>query len=688
MPVPSAQSFAPLPLASSLQLLDWAFIILSLGIVISIGAFARRYMKSVADFMSGSRLAGRYLLAVASTEMGAGAVVFVAMFERVAVSGFSLTWWGWLSAPVMLIFTIMGWVTYRFRETRCLTLAQFFEVRYSRSFRIFNGGLAFLAGIANFGIIPAVGARCMVFFFGLPQTISVGGFHIETFILLMALFLTITLFITLAGGFITVMVTDCVEGILSQIFYLVIIATLLLLFSWQDISSTLAVAEPGKSRLNPFDSFGLSDFNLWYVLMGLAVTVYGRMAWQNAGSYNTAAITPHEGRMAGVLGAWREMGKTSVVVLLAVCAVTFLNDPKYTAAAAPAHEVISQLESPQIQKQMTVPAALSEFLPAGVKGMLIAILLMGVFGGDSTHLHSWGSIFVQDVVMPLRRKPFSPKNHILALRLGIIGVALFSFVFGSLFRQTEYIFMWWAVTTAIYVGGAGSAIIGGLYWKKGTTAGAWAGLITGSILSVTGIILRTTSNGQFPLNGIQISFCAMLAAIIVYVTVSLLTHRKDFNLEKMLHRGRYAIAQPEVEEAALLSVPQKRSFWLKVIGIDDEYSPKDKLIAGALFGWSMSWSIVFLVGTVWNIIIPWPLAWWSGFWHIAGIGIPIFITLVTSVWFTWGGLHDIRALFHRLQHHKSASSDDGFVVGHQNLDEIHGHSGEVTAAKRELQLKR
>jgi len=688
MPAPTAQFLSSLPLASSLQLADWLFIGLSLGIVISIGAFARRYMKSVADFMSGSRLAGRYLLAVASTEMGAGAVVFVAMFERVAVSGFSLTWWGWLSAPVMLIFTIMGWVTYRFRETRCLTLAQFFEIRYSRSFRIFNGGLAFLAGIANFGIIPAVGARCMVFFFGLPQTVHVGVFKIETFILLMALFLIITLFITLAGGFITVMVTDCVEGILSQIFYLVIIATLLLLFSWQDISNTLAVAEPGKSRLNPFDSFGLSDFNLWYVLMGLAVTIYGRMAWQNAGSYNTAAITPHEGRMAGVLGAWREMGKTSVVVLLAVCAVTFLNDPKYAEAAAPAHEVISHLESPQIQKQMTVPAALSEFLPAGVKGMLIAILLMGVFGGDSTHLHSWGSIFVQDVVMPLRRKPFSPKNHIRALRLGIIGVALFAFIFGSLFRQTEYIFMWWAVTTAIYVGGAGSAIIGGLYWKKGTTGGAWAGLLTGSILSVTGIILRTISNGHFPLNGIQISFCAMLAAIIVYVAVSLLTHKEDFNLEKMLHRGRYAITQPETKKVSPEPAPQRRSFWLKVIGIDSEYSPKDRLIAGALFGWSMTWSVVFLVGTAWNIISPWPLAWWSGFWHVAGIGIPIFITLVTSVWFTWGGLHDIRALFQRLRHHKSTASDDGFVVDHQNLDEIHASSGEVKAAREDLHSRR
>ena len=79
-----------------MHLLDWIFLVVPILIVITIGAYARRYMKSVADFMSGSRLAGRYLLAVASGEMQAGAVVFVASFERIASAGFTISWWGWL----------------------------------------------------------------------------------------------------------------------------------------------------------------------------------------------------------------------------------------------------------------------------------------------------------------------------------------------------------------------------------------------------------------------------------------------------------------------------------------------------------------------------------------------------------------------------------------------------------------
>jgi hypothetical protein len=50
--------------------------------------------------------------------------------------------------------------------------------------------------------------------------------------------------------------------------------------------------------------------------------------------------------------------------------------------------------------------------------------------------------------------------------------------------------MFFAITGAIFTAGAGAAIIGGLYWKRGTTSGAWAALIIGAVLSVSGIIIQ------------------------------------------------------------------------------------------------------------------------------------------------------------------------------------------------------
>src|SRR5882762_6068974 len=137
-----------------MHLIDWLIVIVPVSIVAGIALYTRRFLRSVADYMAGGRNAGRFLLCTARAEMGAGAVGFVSNFEVSNRAGFSINWWMQLSVPVALIVAISGFVIYRYRQTRALTLAQFFEMRYSRKFRLFTGALAFIAGLLNFGVIP------------------------------------------------------------------------------------------------------------------------------------------------------------------------------------------------------------------------------------------------------------------------------------------------------------------------------------------------------------------------------------------------------------------------------------------------------------------------------------------------------------------------------------------------------
>ncbi|MDD5351003.1 MAG: hypothetical protein PHQ12_12395 [Chthoniobacteraceae bacterium] len=641
-----------------MQCIDWILLLLPLLLVIGVALYTQRYMKSVADFLSGGRMAGRYLLAVARGEQGAGAVVFVATFEMISHSGFIMTWWGWLSIPVTVIVGISGWVVYRFRETRALTLAQFFEMRYSKQFRLFTGVLGFTAGMLNFGVIPAVGARFLTYFLGLPQTVHLFAWDLPTYIPLMGGLLIITLLLTSSGGLITLMITNCLEGMITQILFLVIIASLFSMFTWSEINQVLVNRPPGQSLLNPFDAMGLKDFNLWLCLIGLWTSVYRSIAWQNQAAYNTAAVTAHESRMGGIMANWRGMGNGAVMTLLAVCAMTYLAHPHFATQATAVQTEIAKIAQPQLQQQMTIPITLEHMLPAGVKGALCVVLLMGVFGGDGTHLLSWGSLFIQDIVLPLRKKPFTKEEHIRLLRWSMIGVSAFAFLFGCLFRQTEYLMMWWAATEALFVGGAGIAIIGGLYWKKGTATGAWAGLFTGSGLVASGLIARQIWGNSFPLNGAHIAFFASVSAVTSYIVASLLTCKEDYNMDALLHRGRYAIE----EEKRFETKSKKRVTWGKLIGLDDNFTFVDKLLAGGLFGWSMIWLTVLVGGTIWNLIAPWPIAVWSGFWHFTAIGVPVFFACVTAVWFAIGGILDMRKFFARLKEERVDVSDNGMVL--------------------------
>ena len=661
--------------------LDWLVILIPLIIILAVGIITQRQMKSVAHFVSGGRLGGRYILAVAKGEMQAGAVVFVAAWEIFAHAGFVPSWWTWLTGPVGLIVAIFGFVLYRFRETRAMTLAQFFEMRYSRNFRSFAGVLGFFAGVINFGIIPAVGARFMVYFLQLPPEIVAGSWTIPTYIPLMGIFLTINLLLTISGGLITLMVTDCLEGIFSEMMYIVIIIGILSVVTCSQMSTVIGSHPAGHSMVNPFDAGQVQDFNLAYVLIGLFLATYGTMAWQNSSAYNSAAASPHEARMSGLLGRWRESSKFSVVVLLAAAAITYLGHPDFAAASAGAKQAISEIAQPQIQTQMTIPVALSHMLPIGVKGALCAVLIMGIFGGDSTHLHSWGGILAQDIILPRLKKEPTPEQHIKLLRRCITGVAAFAFLFGVFFRQTEYIAMWFAVTTAVYVGGAGAAIIGGLYWKKGTTAGAWAAIVSGAVLSGGGILayklfgdafladaLRAVFGDAIPrfnLNGVLISLFATLISIALYIGVSLATCRQDYPINKMLHRDELPL-----DAKGKPIVPKKPWTFARILGIDEHFSRGDKWLTIGFFTWTMIWFAIALLGTLWTVIghsglvswiKPWSNSSWISFWNVAAIGLPIVITVITSIWFTWGGIRDIRALFRSLKTYKVDDADNGMV---------------------------
>ena len=740
---------------------DWLIATMPVLLVVVVALRTHRHTRTVADFMAANRCAGRYLVCIARGVSVSGVISVVALCEYYYRAGFAINWWSLLTAPVSLFVAITGFVVVRFRETRALTLAQFLEMRYSRRFRVYAGALAFLGGVVNYGIFPAVGSRFFVYFLGFPTEVSFASVTVPTYVIVMAVYLSVTLFVTLAGGQLTIMVVDCLQGMISNLFSAVIMFTLIVMFPWRDICEAFATAPAGQSMFNPFDAARITDFNIWFVLVGLFAGIYGTMAWQGTQGYNACARDPHEAQMGSILGTLREDARVIFILLLAVCAFTYFNHPRFAGRAIHVEDALTAISNPQVREQMRVPVILRHMLPVGIKGMLAAVMVFSLVGCEDSYLHSWGSILVQDVILPLRKKPLNPEQHIRLLRWAITSVAIFAFIFSIVFRQTQYILMYLPLAGAIYMGGAGSVIIGGLYWKKATTPAAWAAMTLGLVLTASGMLLqqlpfatmairiaapqarvvivngtraakdgdvwrakfefqkrdawqsckvtavmqdRVVTNtlyyalgkplGREPISpdadqprltvspldrtvlplptagargifialrsisGQILSFITKFSCIVIFVLVSLFTCRSDFNLDRMLHRGIYALDKEPVGKTC------RETKWSLggYLGFDEYFTRGDKAIALAVFAWSLLWSAVAVVGTVWNLMRPWPLAWWQSFWHLYGLVIPTTLGIITAVWFSCGGIRDLYDMFKRLRTMKRDERDDGRVL--------------------------
>ncbi|MFA5689248.1 MAG: hypothetical protein WC959_08900 [Kiritimatiellales bacterium] len=648
----------------NMQWLDWSIVIAVMGIVILTGIYTQRYVQGVADYLSANRCAGRYLLTVAQGMSGMSAAMFVANYEKYFQAGFPAYWWQQIMLLIAIIIAVTGFIAYRFRETRALTMAQFFEMRYGRKFRVFSGMICWFSGIINYGIFPGVTARLLIHLCGLPEKLILFGLSIPMFPVVMFIMIGIALYLTLTGGQIALLVTDFIQGQFALVVLIIITIFLLVNFEWTTVIDALKAVPKNESMLNPFSQSDIKDFSFQFFIMLAILRFYTFMAWQGSQGYYSSARNPHEAKMAGILSVWRSIVTDFTLVLAPVVAFVVFHHVAYSGDAATITNSLNAIGDPQTQVQMQTPLVLAYFFPVGMIGLFVALIIAAAVSTDDTYLHSWGSIFIQDVLLPFKKEKLTPAQHLKWLRRAVFGTAVFAFVFSLLFPLKEFILMYWQISGAIFMGGAGSVIIGGLYWKRGTAAGAWTVMIVSSILAVISVVLRTWWNDipglaslapNFPLNGMQASFITSAICVVLYIIVSLITYKEPFNMDKLLHRGEYAVAGDQVVMHARPAL-----IW-RILGVSKEYSFVDKLIASGVAGYTLLWIIMIIAGTILNMSMTISDDVWGKFWYIVTITLTVLSSL-TVIWYITGGTRDLAVMFRMLkQAGRENDQDDGSV---------------------------
>ena len=177
---------------------------------------------------------------------------------------------------------------------------------------------------------------------------------------------------------------------------------------------------------------------------------------------------------------------------------------------------------------------------------------------------------------------------------------------------------------------------------------------------------------KFFMNSTEIYGIAMVLSLTAYGLGSWIALKagwcRPFDLDRLLHRGRYADASLTAIDSCRLQSnaigrTRKPSILSRIVGIDEEYTRGDKVIAWSVFLYSIvyQFGFAFLAVILWNMARPWPKGWWGKYYYVTGLLIPIIVGCVSTVWFLWGGIRDGIRLFRDLDRRITDTDDNGYV---------------------------
>ncbi|MDH6236769.1 sodium/proline symporter PutP [Cryobacterium sp. CG_9.6] len=476
------------------QTFQLAAIILYLAGMVAIGWFAYRQTKDLDDYM----LAGRALKpGTAALSAGASDMsgwLLLGLPGAIYVSGLVEAW-------IAIGLTIGAWLNWKFVAPRLrsytevsnnsITIPSFLENRLKDNSRL----LRVVSGVI-----------ILVFFtFYVSSGMVAGGVFFEesfgsTFLLGMLIVAGVTLLYTLFGGFLGATLTDVAQGILMLV--ALIAVPLVALNATGGLAATV-------------DSIRLVDPNLLSLTAGGSVLgVISAAAW-GLGYVGQPHIivrfmamrSPQDataGRRIGI--SWMVATAVGAIATALIGIAYFQQNPELS------------LANPE-----TVFLILSQILfHPFIAGLVLAAVLAAIMSTISSQLIVSSSALVEDLYKIVGKKDASPKMLIMLGRFGVLLVAIIAGLIALNRDSTilELVGFAWAGFGAAF----GPIIILSLYWKKLSTAGTLASMITGAVV----VFIWGNSPLSASLYEIVPGF---VASMIVAVVVSLATYKPSAEID-------------------------------------------------------------------------------------------------------------------------------------------------------------
>lgn len=425
---------------------DWFALITYFVLITGLGIWSARKVSDTADFFMAGRRFGKVFMIFFSFGAGTSGNDAVGVSSKTYTSGLSGIWFQWL----WLFCTPFYWlIAPIFRRMRALTTGDYFDLRYDSSM----GGLYTLVGVfqltVNIGIIQ-LGAGSMV------EAITGGAISRNFSILIMTI-----MFVTygMAGGLGAAIITDFIQGILT-----VILSFILLPFALNAVGGFVGLHE-GITNPNMFSLVAPGEINGFYITMLCASALVGIATQPHIMGVCAAGRTEMDGRVGFAFGNLLKRFCTIAWTVVGLCAVVMY--PGLTGS------------EPDLIYGNVARDLLPSVMP-GLVGVFLAALIASVMSSCDAFMVSSSGLFTQNFYRRWIHKAKDENHYVLVGRIASLVIVSAGVIFAFLVPNVPAGLVLFFKLQALMA----PAFWLGLFWRRGTVAGAWAATLVGFVVVI------------------------------------------------------------------------------------------------------------------------------------------------------------------------------------------------------------
>ena len=540
-----------------------------------IGIWAARRIKNIADFFMPRRF-GKVMMVTHAFGTGTHSDQAVSVASKSFTNGLSGIWYQWLWLFATPFYWLIAPVMRRFRA---ITTADVFEARFNPSVAMLFAVVGMLNLSVNIGVMLK-GAGAVI------DASTAGDISSNIAIAVMTVMFVIY---GVAGGLSAAIITDFIQGVLTVVFSFVLLPFILnAVGGLQGIHK--AINDPGMLSL-----VAPAEIGFFYIAVIAFNGLVGIVTQPHTMGNCAAGKTEMEGRFGWMFGNFAKRVCTVAWCLTGLGAVVYF-------------------AGRDVEPDHIFGLVAADFLPKiahGILGLFLAALLASVMSSCDSFMIASSGLFTKNIYKRLLSGR-TAKHYVFVARAASLIIVAGGVVFAyRLEGVVEGLEIFWKISPMM-----GIAFWLGLFWRRTTTAGAWASTLTAFgvwwlttqeffISWLSGLPMAESLTFVFEKNGAaevylpwQMVFY-LSAGTIVGIVVSLFT--KPVPEEKL--DNFYALVRTPVKPGEQVSVPctlpddaevpEKRNIFPNTsleIAI-----PSRTSVIGFLAGWACVAAIIYSV---------------------------------------------------------------------------------------------